>query len=76
MCNVCGKLTKAARGTGKCVTLDIIQNKGQVPSQADRRGPHVQTMPGVNIRCDICAVCYFHWLNCSRLTFSSKSHWP
>ena len=73
----CGnKVEIAARGTGKCVTLDIIQNKGQVSSQADRRSPHVQTMPGVNIHCDICAVCYFHRLNCSRLTFSSKSHWP
>ncbi len=75
LCAMCDKLEKAARGTGKCVTLDIIQNKGQVSSQADRRGPHVQTMPGVNIHYDICAVCYFHRLNCSRLTFSSKSHW-
>ena len=62
MCSVCGStLAKAARGTGECVILDIIQNKGQVSSQADRRGLHVQTVPGVNIQFDICAVCYFRY---------------
>lgn len=56
-------LEKAARGPGKCMTLDIIENKGQMSSQADRGGPHIWTMPGVNIHCDIVAVCYL--LNCS-----------
>lgn len=65
-------LEKATRGTSKWMTLDIIPNKGQMSSQADRWDPHVWTMPGVNIRHDICAVCYFCLLNCSRLTFSYK----
>lgn len=60
---------KAQRGEGKCMTLDIVQNKGQMSSQAHRRAPHIWTAPGVNILCDISAVCYFHRLNYSQLAF-------
>lgn len=61
---------KAAEGTSEWLTLDVIQNKGQMSSQADRWDSHVWTKPGVNIRRDICAVCCSYLLNCSRLTFS------
>lgn len=61
---------KAAEGTSEWLTLDVIQNKGQMSSQADRWDSHVWTKPGVNIRRDICAVRWSYLLNCSRLTFS------
>lgn len=61
------KVQKAARGRGKYLTFDIIQTQGLVSSQADGRGLHISTMPGVNIHFDIGVVCYFH-----RLTFSSS----
>lgn len=37
LCEMCVvALEKAARGTGKCMTLDITQNKDQMTSQVDR----------------------------------------